>query len=51
MQWRYKFVSMGGFMHLLKTFIHLDLKAIDTNLTMKCIEHLILILYDFILTD
>jgi hypothetical protein len=42
---------MGGFQHLLKTFINLDIKQIDTNLTMKCIEHLIIILYEFISND
>lgn len=51
LQWRFKFVQMGGFAHLLKTFISLDLKHIDTSLTMKCIESLIIILYDFIVTD
>lgn len=42
---------MGGFVHLLKTFVGLDIKQIETNLTLKCIESLILILYDFLSTD
>lgn len=42
---------MGGFTHLLKTFISLEIKQIDTNLTMKCIEQLILILFDFNMGD
>ncbi len=42
---------MGGFAHLLKTFISLDIKQIDTNLALKCIEHLIIILYEFIHSD
>lgn len=47
-QWRFKFVSMGGFNHLLKTFANLEIKEIETNLSMKCIEHMILLLYDFL---
>ncbi len=50
-QWKFKFVQMGGFNHLLRTFISLDVISIETNLTMKCIEHLIIILYDFITSD
>ena len=42
---------MGGFSHLLKTFANLEINAIDTNLTMKCIEHLIIILYEFLSVD
>lgn len=42
---------MGGFSHLLKTFISLDIKSIETNLTMKCIENLIVILYEFITSE
>lgn len=42
---------MGGFSHLLKTFISLEIKQIDTNLTIKCIEQLIMILDDFITND
>ncbi len=42
---------MGGFNHLLKTFIGLDLKQIDTGLTMKCVDLLIIILYDFIYNE
>jgi hypothetical protein len=47
-QWRFKFVNMGGFSHLLNTFINLGIKNIDTFLTLKCIENLILILSDYI---
>ncbi|CDW78729.1 UNKNOWN [Stylonychia lemnae] len=50
-QWKYKFVSLGGFTHLLKTFINLEIKQIDTNLILKCVEHLIFILHDFIVND
>jgi hypothetical protein len=40
-QWRFKFVSMGGLSHLLRTFLSLNIKSIETNLTLKCIELLI----------
>jgi hypothetical protein len=42
---------MGGFAHLLKTFISLEIKQIDSVLSMKCIESLIIILFDFFTTD
>lgn len=46
--WRDKFVERGGFSHLLHTFISLDIKSIETNLSLKCIEQLILMLWSFI---
>ena len=42
---------MGGFAHLLKTFISLEMKQIDSVLSMKCIESLIIILFDFFQSD
>ena len=39
---------MGGFSHLLNTFINLEIKKIDTFLTLKCIENLIMILIEYI---
>jgi len=50
-QWRYKFVSMGGFQHLLRTFVSLEVRQIDTNLTLKCIELLIALLWEFIVAE
>lgn len=42
---------MGGFTHLLNTFTKLDIKRIETNLTIKCIEVLIFVLFDFIQSE
>lgn len=50
-QWRFKFVSMGGLVHLLRTFLSLNLKSIETNLTLKCIDLLISNLNDIIQAD
>lgn len=36
---------------MLKTFTNLDVKQIDTNLTLKCIDLLISLLWDFILNE
>lgn len=44
-------MELGGFEYLLNAFISLDVKKIETNLTLKCIEHLIMALYDFITVD
>ena len=51
LQWRLKFTSLGGFSHLLHTFAHLTLPSIDTTLTLKCIDNLIIILYEFFTQD
>ena len=42
---------MGGFTHLLNTFINLDIKHIDTFLTLKCIENLIILLNEFLQSE
>mmetsp|Transcript_49151 Transcript_49151/g.36204 ORF Transcript_49151/g.36204 Transcript_49151/m.36204 type:complete len:106 (+) Transcript_49151:1059-1376(+) len=51
LQWRAAFSQLGGFNHLLKTFLDLNLAKIETNLTIKCIELLINMLYDFSIQD
>ena len=38
---------MGGFDHLLSTLINLNLKKIDTNLTLKCIDQLVISLCEY----
>ena len=50
-QWRYKFIQMGGVQHLLRTFLSLNLRSIETNLTLKCIDLLISTLNDIIQGD
>mmetsp|Transcript_9591 Transcript_9591/g.9231 ORF Transcript_9591/g.9231 Transcript_9591/m.9231 type:complete len:440 (+) Transcript_9591:490-1809(+) len=45
--WRALFVKLGGFKHLLNTFLNLNIQQIETNLTLKCIELLITILFEF----
>jgi hypothetical protein len=42
---------MGGFSHLLNTFVHLEVKSIDTFLTLKCIENLITTIMEFLLIE
>jgi hypothetical protein len=42
---------MGGFTHLLNTFVNLDVKKIDTFLTLKCIDILITTIMEFILIE
>lgn len=42
---------MGGLVHLLRTFLSLNLKSIETNLTLKCIDLLISTLNDIIQAD
>jgi hypothetical protein len=50
-QWRFKFVQMGGLSHLLRTFLGLNIKSIETNLTLRCIELLIITLTDIMHSD
>ncbi len=47
LQWRQTFFKLGGFHHLLTTFLQLDIKKIETSLTLKCIEYLINLLFEF----
>jgi endonuclease III len=42
---------MGGLSHLLRTFLSLQIKSIETNLTLKCIELLISTLSDILYAD
>ena len=50
-QWRFKFVSMGGLAHLLRTFLNLNIKSIESNLPLKCIELLITTLTEMMNSD
>ncbi len=50
-QWRYKFIQMGGLNHLLRTFLNLNVKSIETNLTLRCIELLIITLSEIMHAD
>jgi hypothetical protein len=50
-QWKFKFIQMGGYQHLINTFIGLEIQSIETSLTLKCIEALIMIIYEFIQFD
>lgn len=45
--WKLKFIEQGGFTHLQRTLVDLKIESIDSKLTMKCIEHLILTIYNF----
>jgi|LauGreDrversion4_2_1035121.scaffolds.fasta_scaffold23834_1 hypothetical protein len=42
---------MGGLSHLLRTFLSLNVKSIESNLTLKCIELLITTLSDLMLSN
>jgi hypothetical protein len=44
-------VQMGGLTHLLRTFLGLNIKSIETNLTMRCIELLIKTLTEMMSSD
>lgn len=50
-QWRYKFITMGGLTHLIRTFLSLNLQSIETNLTLKCIELLVATLHEVMYAD
>ena len=42
---------MGGLNYLLRTFLNLNVKSIESNLTLKCIELLILTLQEIMIAD
>ena len=42
---------MGGLNYLLRTFLNLNVKSIESNLTLKCIELLILTLHEIMIAD
>jgi len=42
---------MGGLSHLLRTFLSLNIKSIESNLTLRCIELLITTLTELMLSD
>lgn len=44
--WKRKFIEFDGFEHLLHTFVNLPITAIDSKLTLKCIESLVAALVD-----
>ena len=44
-------MQMGGLTHLLRTFLGLNIKSIETNLTMRCIELLIITLTEMMSSD
>jgi hypothetical protein len=50
-QWRTTFVQLGGTQHLLHTFINLNIVSIENSLTLKCIEKLLMILFEFVGID
>ena len=50
-QWRFKFIQMGGLQHLMRTFLSLNVPSIDSNLTIKCINNLIVTLHEVMNAD
>lgn len=46
-EWNKKFVKLGGFTHLLKCFLHMELHKIENSLSHKCIDSLIMLIYEF----
>jgi len=47
LEWKQKFIKLGGFTHLLSTLIGLKLEAVDSKLTLRCIESILAALIDF----
>ena len=42
---------MGGLAHLLRTFLNLNIKSIESNLTLKCVLNLIITLHEIMNAD
>jgi hypothetical protein len=42
---------MGGLQHLMRTFLSLNVPSIDSNLTIKCINNLIVTLHEVMNAD
>lgn len=49
--WKRKFVERGGFEHLLDTLTGLEIEAIDSKLTLRCIESLLGTILEFMQVD
>jgi hypothetical protein len=49
--WKGRFVERGGFQHLLDTLAGLELEAIDSKLTLRCIESLLGTILEFVQVD
>ena len=49
--WKRKFIELGGVRHLLDTLFGLQIEAIDSRLTLRCIESLLAALLDFMRVD
>lgn len=49
--WKRRFIELGGYRHLLDTLIGLQIEAIDSKLTLRCIESLLAALLDFMQVD
>ena len=46
-EWKQRFVSLGGFRHLLDSFTKLASEEIDSKLTLRCVESMVAALDDF----
>lgn len=44
-------MQMGGLTHLLRTFLGLNIRSIETNLTLRCIELVIMTLTEMMSSD
>jgi len=49
--WKRRFIELGGVRHLLDTLVGLQIEAIDSRLTLRCIESLLAALLDFMRVD
>ena len=49
--WKRRFIELGGVRHLLDTLVGLQIEAIDSRLTLRCIESLLAALLDFMHVD
>jgi len=43
-----KFIERGGFRHLLDTLTGLEIEAVDSKLTLRCIESLLGTILEFV---
>jgi len=45
-EWRKKFIRLDGFTHLLRCFLEMELHTIENSLSLKCLDNLILLIYE-----
>lgn len=46
-EWKKKFIRLGGFTHLLRCLLEMELHSIENSLSVKCLDNLILLIYEF----